>query len=228
MTSCSTAATTTTPLAPGRATPASCSAPATTPGGPTRSRRTPGVTRSRSPMPAGTRSTHDFYDDGSGVLAVDLSILDAGGAVVHTWTLSDPSDVIGVTVGGNRYGWFAHERVLVPGVRQLAALGRGRSPDQRRSVQERRLGAVQHAPDVQEPGRLRQLRPERQVGSRFSRIGREGPPRGGPSRLSLASASGLAAHGACSRAQRELAGRLAQTLEELSAQLLALPQIELR
>jgi hypothetical protein len=24
-----------------------------------------------------------------------------------TWTLSDPSDVIGTTVGGNRYGWFA-------------------------------------------------------------------------------------------------------------------------
>ena len=23
------------------------------------------------------------------------------------WTLSDPSDVIGSTVGGNRYGWFA-------------------------------------------------------------------------------------------------------------------------
>jgi hypothetical protein len=50
---------------------------------------------------------HHFYDDGTGVLAVDLTILDAGGAVVHTWTLSDPSDVIGVTVGGNRYGWFA-------------------------------------------------------------------------------------------------------------------------
>ncbi len=23
-----------------------------------------------------------------------------------TWTLSDPSDIIGTTVGGNRYGWF--------------------------------------------------------------------------------------------------------------------------
>ena len=23
-----------------------------------------------------------------------------------TWTLSDPSDIIGKTVGGNRYGWF--------------------------------------------------------------------------------------------------------------------------
>ena len=50
---------------------------------------------------------HHFYNDGTGVLAVDLSILDAGGDVVKTWTLSDPSDVIGTTVGGNRYGWFA-------------------------------------------------------------------------------------------------------------------------
>lgn len=50
---------------------------------------------------------HDFRDNGSGVLAVDLSIRNSNGAVVGTWTLSDPSDVIGVTVGGNRYGWFA-------------------------------------------------------------------------------------------------------------------------
>jgi hypothetical protein len=49
---------------------------------------------------------HTFRDDG-GILAVDLSILDAGGAVLHTWTLSDPSDTINGTVGGNRYGWFA-------------------------------------------------------------------------------------------------------------------------
>jgi PKD repeat protein len=50
---------------------------------------------------------HHFYDNGAGVLAVDLSILDANGQVIHTWTLSDPTDFIGVTVGGNRYGWFA-------------------------------------------------------------------------------------------------------------------------
>ncbi len=49
---------------------------------------------------------HRFYDNGSGILAVDLSILDSNGNVLKTWTLSDPSDVIGVTVGGNRYGWF--------------------------------------------------------------------------------------------------------------------------
>ncbi len=51
---------------------------------------------------------HHFYDSGGGVLAVDLSIVDAGGNVLTTWTLSDPSDIIGTTVGGNRYGWFAN------------------------------------------------------------------------------------------------------------------------
>ena len=49
---------------------------------------------------------HRFEDNGSGILTVDMSILDAGGNVLHTWTLSDPSDVIGTTVGGNRYGWL--------------------------------------------------------------------------------------------------------------------------
>lgn len=50
---------------------------------------------------------HDFRDNGSGVLAVDLSILDSSGTVLKTWTLSNAADVIGTTVGGNRYGWFA-------------------------------------------------------------------------------------------------------------------------
>ena len=49
---------------------------------------------------------HRFRDQG-GVLAVDLTIKNALGVTLMTWTLSDPSDVIGVTVGGNRYGWFA-------------------------------------------------------------------------------------------------------------------------
>jgi hypothetical protein len=49
---------------------------------------------------------HRFRDNGFGVLAVDLTIRNAAGPLMM-WTLSDPSDVIGVTVGGNRYGWFA-------------------------------------------------------------------------------------------------------------------------
>jgi hypothetical protein len=43
-----------------------------------------------------------------GQLFVDLTIKDAvTGAPLHMWTLTTPSDIIGDTVGGNRYGWFA-------------------------------------------------------------------------------------------------------------------------
>jgi hypothetical protein len=48
---------------------------------------------------------HSFYDSGAGVLAVDMSVL-SGNTVLKSWTLSDPSDIIGSTVGGNRYGWM--------------------------------------------------------------------------------------------------------------------------
>jgi hypothetical protein len=51
---------------------------------------------------------HRFRDN-AGVLAVDLTIKNAAGMPLMTWTLSDPSDVIGVTVGGNQYGWFAQD-----------------------------------------------------------------------------------------------------------------------
>jgi hypothetical protein len=56
---------------------------------------------------------HRFYGVPStpgGQLFVDLTIKDAvAGTPLHTWTLSDPSDVIGTTVGGNRYGWFVND-----------------------------------------------------------------------------------------------------------------------
>lgn len=48
---------------------------------------------------------HTFRDNG-GVLAVDLIIKDSAGVALHTWTLSDPTDVINSTVGSNRYGYF--------------------------------------------------------------------------------------------------------------------------
>lgn len=50
---------------------------------------------------------HTFRDAGSGVLAVDMRVLDASNTTLHMWTLSDPTDIIGSTVGGNRYGWLA-------------------------------------------------------------------------------------------------------------------------
>jgi hypothetical protein len=49
---------------------------------------------------------HRFRDNGAGILAVDLTLKNAAGTPLMTWTLSDSSDVIGTTVGGNRYGWF--------------------------------------------------------------------------------------------------------------------------
>jgi hypothetical protein len=49
---------------------------------------------------------HTFQDNGAGVLEVVMEVLDDSGTVLHSWTLSDPTDVIGTTVGGNRYGWF--------------------------------------------------------------------------------------------------------------------------
>lgn len=48
---------------------------------------------------------HTFYEAG-GKLAVDLSILDAtNAAMLHSWTLTDSSDLIAL-IGGNRYGLF--------------------------------------------------------------------------------------------------------------------------
>jgi hypothetical protein len=52
---------------------------------------------------------HRFYavpPGPGGVLRVDLTIKNALGVPLKTWTLSDPSDIIGTTVGGNQYGWF--------------------------------------------------------------------------------------------------------------------------
>ena len=49
---------------------------------------------------------HTFTDNGLGVLTVELAIKDEAGTVLHSWTLSDPTDIINTTVGSNRYGWF--------------------------------------------------------------------------------------------------------------------------
>lgn len=51
--------------------------------------------------------THEFRDNGSGVLEVEVSLLKPNNTVANTWLLSDPTDVINSTVGGSRYGYFA-------------------------------------------------------------------------------------------------------------------------
>ena len=55
---------------------------------------------------------HTFRDD-AGVLAVDLQIYDETNALVNSWTLSDPTDLIATVVGGNRYGWFDYNQFSV-------------------------------------------------------------------------------------------------------------------
>ena len=49
---------------------------------------------------------HRFYGVPGGQLFVDVTIKNAMGVPLHMWTLTDPTDIIGTTVGGNRYGWF--------------------------------------------------------------------------------------------------------------------------
>ncbi len=50
---------------------------------------------------------HAFTGVAGGPLVVFMSVIDKStNAVLGTWMRSDPSDIIGVTVGGNRYGWF--------------------------------------------------------------------------------------------------------------------------
>jgi hypothetical protein len=50
---------------------------------------------------------HTFSGVPGGVLTVTLTVAPAGSNVpLGTWMRSDASDIIGTTVGGNRYGWF--------------------------------------------------------------------------------------------------------------------------
>ncbi len=60
---------------------------------------------------------HSFRNSGGGVLAVDYTIYAAGNIPVATWTYSGlaAGDIIGTTVGGNRYGWFVNNEFSVLG-----------------------------------------------------------------------------------------------------------------
>ena len=49
---------------------------------------------------------HMFNGVPGGQLSVTMTIKNSAGLPLHSWTLTDPTDVIGTTVGGNRYGWF--------------------------------------------------------------------------------------------------------------------------
>lgn len=47
------------------------------------------------------------FENNGGVLRVTLSLFNSGNTLLNTWVRSDATDIIGTTVGGNRYGWFS-------------------------------------------------------------------------------------------------------------------------
>jgi hypothetical protein len=71
---------------------------------------------------------HRFYNDG-GVLVTDLSIYDAGGALMGTWTLSDPTDVMS-NVGGHRYGFVAQQELPVLAIDNVSLVSVSEPEDQ--------------------------------------------------------------------------------------------------
>jgi hypothetical protein len=64
---------------------------------------------------------HHFNNIG-GVLAVELRITTLDGTELHHWTLSDPSDIIGTTVGGHRYGWFDFQQFPILAIDNVSLL----------------------------------------------------------------------------------------------------------
>lgn len=55
---------------------------------------------------------HTFTGVAGGPLIVNMRVINkATSVVVGTWVLSVPTDIIGVTVGGNRYGWFVQNEI---------------------------------------------------------------------------------------------------------------------
>jgi hypothetical protein len=68
---------------------------------------------------------HQFSGTPGNPLSVQLSVSGPGGS--HSWTLSDPSDIIGAAVGGNRYGWFANQEFPTLAYDRTARLDAGES-----------------------------------------------------------------------------------------------------
>jgi hypothetical protein len=55
---------------------------------------------------------HTFNGTSGGVLSVTLKLIEkSSGTVLGTWIRSDPTDIIGVTVGGNNVGWFVQNEI---------------------------------------------------------------------------------------------------------------------
>jgi hypothetical protein len=75
------------------------------------------------------RVEHHFYDIGAGVLAVDINVYDPTDSLVYTQTRSNPDDIIGTTVGGNRYGWLLNLGWTLPIDNSVITTGMARALD---------------------------------------------------------------------------------------------------
>jgi hypothetical protein len=73
---------------------------------------------------------HSFTGAPGGPLTVILSLIKKStGTVMGTWNRSDPGDIIGVTVGGNRYGWFVQNEIQDLAIDNALRTGLCRSHD---------------------------------------------------------------------------------------------------
>lgn len=83
----------------------------------------------RSPVAiavSGWYTIEHLFQNNAGVLQVVLNVKDSSDSIVGTWTLSDPTDIIGSTVGGNRYGWLLNNEFSTVAVDDtLLVLGDG-------------------------------------------------------------------------------------------------------
>lgn len=52
-----------------------------------------------------------FMNNGAGVLKVVMDLLNSDGLLLRSWVVSNPTDIIGATVGGSGYGWFVTNSV---------------------------------------------------------------------------------------------------------------------
>jgi hypothetical protein len=89
---------------------------------------------------------HTFTGAQGGVLTVTMKLIQKStGVVLGTWVRSDPSDIIGVTVGGDAYGWVVQNEIDQLAIDNSLRTGLCRSGDGEGDVQDNEHGHNGHA-----------------------------------------------------------------------------------
>jgi hypothetical protein len=88
---------------------------------------------------------HSFTGTSGGPLTVILRVIQkSSNTVMGMWDRSDPTDVIGVTVGGNRYGWFVQNEIPDLAIDNSLRTGLCHSGDGDGDVEERDSHRMHH------------------------------------------------------------------------------------